>query len=113
MRDTTVLATLDHQIRMMGDINRLTADTEGQLALSDYLRTVGILLLSGSDPVISRHPEVAFNYAGHRRGRDPAALTTRTDASTDRSRSLSARQMMQCSVDAVLARLPHTGWTHA
>jgi NitT/TauT family transport system substrate-binding protein len=51
-----------HQIRMMGEINKLTAGSTGKLDVADYDRTVKTLLSSGGEtPVISRMPEGAWS----------------------------------------------------
>ena len=49
-----------HQKRMMGEIAKLTAGSNGALDPADYERTVKILLGGGSDPVISKAPEGAY-----------------------------------------------------
>ncbi|KQI73748.1 nitrate ABC transporter substrate-binding protein [Loktanella sp. 5RATIMAR09] len=48
------------QIRMMGEIAKLTAGSNGALDPADYQRTVDTLLAGGSDPVISAAPEGAW-----------------------------------------------------
>ena len=48
------------QIRMMGEIAKLTAGSNGALDAADYERTVSTLLKGGSDPVISKKPEGAW-----------------------------------------------------
>jgi len=45
-----------HQIRMMGEVAKLTAGSNGALDPADFERTVTTLLGGGSDPVISAHP---------------------------------------------------------
>jgi NitT/TauT family transport system substrate-binding protein len=45
------------QIRMMGEIAKLTAGSNGSLDPADFQRTVDTLLAGGSDPVISAQPE--------------------------------------------------------
>jgi len=57
--DQTGAQTEDHQRRMMGEINKLTAGG-GQLSQADYQRTIDTLLSGGSDPVISAQPEGAW-----------------------------------------------------
>jgi NitT/TauT family transport system substrate-binding protein len=52
-----------HQKRMMGEINKLTAGTDGTLQEADYARTVKELLASGSDPVITKDPTGAWTHA--------------------------------------------------
>ncbi|GAB4286675.1 MAG: ABC transporter substrate-binding protein [Roseovarius sp.] len=54
--DETGAQTEKHQIRMMGEIAKLTAGSNGELDPADYERTVQSLLSGGSDPVITRHP---------------------------------------------------------
>ena len=49
------------QKRMMGEIAKLTAGSDGALAEADYQRTVDTLLASGSDPVITKAPEGAWS----------------------------------------------------
>jgi len=58
--DSTGAQTEHHQIQMMGEINKLTAGTDGKLDPADYARTVKTLLTGGSDPVISKEPVGAF-----------------------------------------------------
>ena len=48
------------QVRMMGEIAKLTAGGTGALDLDAYQRTVDTLLAGGSDPVISMVPEGAY-----------------------------------------------------
>ncbi|WP_341367812.1 ABC transporter substrate-binding protein [Yoonia sp. BS5-3] len=48
------------QIRMMGEIAKLTAGSDGSLAEADFQRTVDTLLAGGSDPVITAQPEGAW-----------------------------------------------------
>jgi NitT/TauT family transport system substrate-binding protein len=55
--------TEKHQIRMMGEINKLTAGSDGTLEPSDYERTVQTLLSGGSDPVITMAPKGAWTHA--------------------------------------------------
>ena len=52
-----------HQKRMMGEVAKLTAGSNGALDIADYERTVKTLLGGGSDPVISKEPEGAFTTA--------------------------------------------------
>ncbi len=54
--DATGAQTEGHQIRMMGEVAKLTAGSNGALDPEDYERTVQSLLSGGSDPVISKHP---------------------------------------------------------
>ena len=58
--DATGAQTEKHQTRMMGEINKLTAGSDGKLDPADYARTVKTLLTGGSDPVISKEPVGAF-----------------------------------------------------
>ncbi|PJI86034.1 NitT/TauT family transport system substrate-binding protein [Yoonia maricola] len=48
------------QIRMMGEVAKLTAGSDGSLDPADFQRTVDTLLAGGSDPVISQQPEGAW-----------------------------------------------------
>lgn len=48
------------QVRMMGEIAKLTAGSNGALDPADFQRTVDTLLAGGSDPVISAQPEGAW-----------------------------------------------------
>ena len=50
------------QIRMMGEIAKLTAGSNGALYVADFDRTVATLLSGGSDPVISAVPEGAWTH---------------------------------------------------
>jgi len=61
--DMTGAQTEKHQIRMMGEINKLTAGSDGTLEPSDYERTVKTLLSGGSDPVITMAPKGAWTHA--------------------------------------------------
>ncbi|MEO4041672.1 ABC transporter substrate-binding protein [Hoeflea sp. CAU 1731] len=58
--DETGAQTEKHQKRMMGEIAKLTADSDGSLDPADYERTVNSLLSGGSDPVITKKPEGAY-----------------------------------------------------
>ena len=58
--DATGAQTEAHQKRMMGEIAKLTAGSDGALDFRDYARTVISLLDGGSDPVITRAPEGAW-----------------------------------------------------
>lgn len=51
------------QIRMMGEIAKLTAGSDGSLDPADFQRTVDTLLAGGSDPVISEQPTGAWTSA--------------------------------------------------
>jgi NitT/TauT family transport system substrate-binding protein len=61
--DTTGAQTEQHQVRMMGEINKLTEGSNGVLDPADYERTVQTLLSGGSDPVITKAPEGAWTHA--------------------------------------------------
>ncbi|MCZ4280239.1 ABC transporter substrate-binding protein [Kiloniella laminariae] len=61
--DGTGAQTEKHQVRMMGEINKLTAGSDGKLDPADYERTVATLLGGGSDPVITKQPEGAWSHA--------------------------------------------------
>ncbi|MEJ6396394.1 ABC transporter substrate-binding protein [Yoonia sp. 208BN28-4] len=58
--DGTGAQTEAAQVRMMGEIAKLTAGSDGSLDEADYQRTVDTLLAGGSDPVISEAPEGAW-----------------------------------------------------
>lgn len=58
--DETGAQTEEHQKRMMGEIAKLTAGSNGSLDPADFERTVATLLAGGSDPVISKTPEGAY-----------------------------------------------------
>ena len=60
--DETGAQTEEHQKRMMGEIAKLTAGSDGELSEADYQRTVDTLLSSGSDPVITKAPEGAWTH---------------------------------------------------
>jgi len=61
--DMTGAQTEKHQVRMMGEINKLTAGTSGRLDPADFDRTVKTLLSGGSDPVITKAPTGAWTHA--------------------------------------------------
>ena len=61
--DETGAQTEQHQVRMMGEIAKLTAGSNGTLDPADYERTVASLLSGGSDPVITTEPEGAWTHA--------------------------------------------------
>ena len=61
--DETGAQTEEHQRRMMGEIAKLTAGSNGSLDTADYERTVASLLSGGSDPVISAAPVGAWTHA--------------------------------------------------
>ncbi len=58
--DATGAQTEAHQKRMMGEINKLTAGSDGSLDVAAAERTVATLLKGGSDPVITKKPEGAW-----------------------------------------------------
>ena len=60
--DATGAQTETHQKRMMGEIAKLTAGSNGTLDPADYERTVATLLAGGSDPVITAAPEGAWTH---------------------------------------------------
>jgi NitT/TauT family transport system substrate-binding protein len=55
--------TEKHQRRMMGEIAKLTAGSNGALDPADYERTVATLMKGGSDPVITNVPTGAWTHA--------------------------------------------------
>ena len=61
--DETGAQTEEHQVRMMGEVAKLTAGSNGALVEADYQRTVDSLLSGGSDPVITKQPEGAWTHA--------------------------------------------------
>jgi len=60
--DSTGAQTEKHQVRMMGEINKLTEGSDGSLVEADYERTVKTLLSGGSDPVITKAPQGAWTH---------------------------------------------------
>ncbi|TDT77429.1 NitT/TauT family transport system substrate-binding protein [Litoreibacter halocynthiae] len=58
--DESGAQTEAHQQRMMREIAKLTAGSNGALDEADYERTVATLLAGGSDPVITKTPEGAW-----------------------------------------------------
>ena len=60
--DETGAQTEEHQKRMMGEIAKLTAGSNGTLDPADYERTVASLLSGGSDPVITKAPDGAWTH---------------------------------------------------
>jgi NitT/TauT family transport system substrate-binding protein len=58
--DATGAQTIEHQTRMMGEIAKLTAGSNGALEEGDYTRTVAALMSGGSDPVITAEPSGAW-----------------------------------------------------
>jgi len=61
--DATGAQTEKHQKRMMSEIARLTAGSNGALDPADYERTVATLMGGGSDPVITKKPVGAWTSA--------------------------------------------------
>jgi len=62
--DATGAQTEEHQIRMMGEVAKLTAGSNGALDPADFERTVQSLLSGGSAPVITEHPgDAAWTHA--------------------------------------------------
>ena len=61
--DASGAQTEKHQKRMMGEIAKLTAGSNGALDLADYERTVATLMGGGSDPVITKMPSGAWTHA--------------------------------------------------
>ncbi|MBT9292472.1 ABC transporter substrate-binding protein [Prosthecodimorpha staleyi] len=62
--DTTGAQTEKHQVRMMGEINKLTDGSTGKLAEADYAQTVKTLLTAGGEaPVITKEPKGAWTAA--------------------------------------------------
>ena len=61
--DETGAQTEKHQKRMMGEVAKLTAGSDGSLDPADYERTVKTLMSGGSDPVITAAPEGAWTHA--------------------------------------------------
>jgi NitT/TauT family transport system substrate-binding protein len=59
--DATGAAGIDHQKRMMSEINKLTEGSDGTLDVAAAERTVESLLKGGSDPVITKKPEGAWS----------------------------------------------------
>lgn len=61
--DASGAQTEKHQKRMMGEIAKLTAGSDGALDFTDYARTVMSLMSADSDPVITKAPEGAWTHA--------------------------------------------------
>jgi len=61
--DLTGAQTQKHQRRMMREIAKLTAGSNGALDPADFQRTVDTLLAGGSDPVITKQPVGAWTHA--------------------------------------------------
>jgi NitT/TauT family transport system substrate-binding protein len=60
--DASGAQTEKHQRRMMAEVAKLTAGSNGALVEADYQRTVDALLAGGSDPVITKAPEGAWTH---------------------------------------------------
>lgn len=60
--DASGAQTEKHQRRMMSEVAKLTAGSNGALDVADYERTVTSLLEGGSDPVITKMPEGAWTH---------------------------------------------------
>ena len=58
--DQTGAQTEQHQKRMMGEIAKLTAGSNGALDVAAAEKTVATLMAGGSDPVITKAPEGAW-----------------------------------------------------
>ena len=58
--DETGAQTEEHQKRMMGEIAKLTAGSNGALDVAAAEKTVATLMAGGSDPVITKAPEGAW-----------------------------------------------------
>lgn len=58
--DQTGAQTEQHQKRMMGEVAKLTAGSNGALDVAAAEKTVATLLAGGSDPVITKAPEGAW-----------------------------------------------------
>jgi NitT/TauT family transport system substrate-binding protein len=61
--DATGAQTEKHQVRMMGEINKLTEGSDGTLDVAAAELTVKTLLQGGSDPVITKEPKGAWTDA--------------------------------------------------
>ena len=62
--DASGAQTEEHQKRMMSEVAKLTAGSNGALDPADFQRTVDSLLSGGSDPVITADPgEAAWTHA--------------------------------------------------
>ena len=60
--DDAGVQTEKHQVRMMGEIAKLTAGSDGALDPADYERTVKVLMSGASDPVITKKPSGAWTH---------------------------------------------------
>ena len=61
--DATGAQTEAHQRRMMAEVAKLTAGSNGALDPADYERTVASLMSGGSDPVITKAPTGAWTHS--------------------------------------------------
>ncbi len=61
--DQTGAQTEVHQKRMMGEVAKLTAGSNGALDVAAAEKTVATLMAGGSDPVITKAPEGAWTSA--------------------------------------------------
>ena len=61
--DDTGAQTQDHQRRMMGEINKLTAGSDGTLVEADFNTTVENFMSAGADAVITKKPVGAWSHA--------------------------------------------------
>ncbi|WP_407695244.1 ABC transporter substrate-binding protein [Shimia gijangensis] len=61
--DASGAQTEEHQKRMMSEVAKLTAGSNGALDPADFDRTVDSLMSGGSDPVITKKPEGAWTHA--------------------------------------------------
>jgi len=61
--DASGAQTEKHQKRMMREVSKLTAGSNGALDVADYQRTVDSLMSGGSDPVITKVPTGAWTHA--------------------------------------------------
>jgi NitT/TauT family transport system substrate-binding protein len=60
--DASGAQTEKHQKRMMGEVAKLTAGSNGSLDPADFQRTVDSLMSGGSDPVITKQPMGAWTH---------------------------------------------------
>lgn len=60
--DASGAQTEEHQKRMMSEVAKLTAGSNGALSEADYQRTVKTLLDGGSSPVITKEPVGAWTH---------------------------------------------------
>jgi NitT/TauT family transport system substrate-binding protein len=58
--DASGAQTIEHQKRMMSEVNKLTDGSDGTLDVAAADRTVETLMKGGSDPVITKKPEGAW-----------------------------------------------------